>query len=164
MCHFNVGILTVFRWTCLGYTHFNNGSPHSFRACGLWIGVHLRKCWKFHLSMCFRTSVARIMSISCWSVFYFRVRASCSRHGVCPSVNICWRREESLWLNSFVAKNFQNTWCSCFLLVWMIIRLIPQSGACFGAKLKSMRRTLWQSGKSWHLCWRRWPFICRCPS
>ena len=29
---------------------------------------------------------------------------------------------------------------------------------------KSMRRTPWQSGKSWHLCRRRWPFIFRFPS
>ena len=83
---------------------------------------------------------------------------------VCPCVNICWRREESLWPNSFVMTNFQNTWCSCFLLVWMVIRHIPQSGARFGEKPKSMRRTLWQSGKSRHCCWRRWPFIFRCPS
>ena len=102
--------------------------------------------WAHHVDVC---------------VFYFRVRASCSRHGVCPSVNICWRREESLCLNSFVMKNFQDTWCSCFLLVCMAIRIIPQSVACFGAKLKSMRRTPWQSGKSWHLCRRRWPFIFR---
>ena len=31
MCLFNVGILTVFRWTCLDYTRFNNGSLRSFR-------------------------------------------------------------------------------------------------------------------------------------
>ena len=29
MCLFNVGILTVFRWTCLDYIRFNNGSPRS---------------------------------------------------------------------------------------------------------------------------------------
>ena len=120
------------------------------------------------VSMCISANVGSFIS-SCFSnvhgshhehimllcVFYFRVRASCSRHGVCPCVHICWRREESLWLNSFAMKNFQNTWCSCFLLVCMAIRIIPQSGACFGAKLKSMRRTLWQSGESWHVCWRR---------
>ena len=31
MCLFNVGILTVFRWTCLDYTRFNNGVPRSIR-------------------------------------------------------------------------------------------------------------------------------------
>ena len=31
MCLFNVGILTFFRWACLDYTRFNNGSP-----CSLW--------------------------------------------------------------------------------------------------------------------------------
>ena len=34
----------------------------------------------------------------------------------------------------------------------MIIRLISQSGARFGENPKSMRRTLWQSGKSRHRC------------
>ena len=29
MCLFNVGILTVFRWTCLDHTRFNNGSHRS---------------------------------------------------------------------------------------------------------------------------------------
>ena len=29
MCQFNVETLTVFRWTCLDYTRFNNGSPRS---------------------------------------------------------------------------------------------------------------------------------------
>ena len=31
MCRFNVGILVVFKWTCVDYTRFNNGSPRSFR-------------------------------------------------------------------------------------------------------------------------------------
>ena len=31
MCRFNVGILTVFRWTCLDYTRFNNNYFRSFR-------------------------------------------------------------------------------------------------------------------------------------
>ena len=31
MCRFNVGILAVFRYTCLDYTRFNNWSHRSFR-------------------------------------------------------------------------------------------------------------------------------------
>ena len=33
-------------------------------------GVHLRKCWQFHFSMCFRTSVACVMSTSCCCVCF----------------------------------------------------------------------------------------------
>ena len=60
--------------------------------------VHLRQCWKFHFIMLFQRSW-----IASWAhhvdvcVFYFRVRASCSRHRVCPCVNICWRREDFVW-------------------------------------------------------------------
>ena len=90
--------------------------------------MHLRKCWKFHFQHVFSNVSGLCREHIMWlCVFHFRVRASCSRHGVCPCANMCWRREDSLWPNSFVLTNVQTTWCSCFLLVWMIIRHIPQS-------------------------------------
>ena len=107
----------------------------------------------------FPTSMDRIMLLC---VFHFRVRASCSRHGVCPCVSICWRLEETLCLNSFAV--FPEH------MVFMFSSGVDDNSshsakrACCGTKLKSMRRTLWQSGKSWHLCRRRWPFIFRFPS
>ena len=65
----------------------------------------------------FPTSMDRIMSTSCVCVSLQGFVRHVPATEVCPSVNICWRRVESLWPNSFVLSNFQNTWCSCFLLV-----------------------------------------------
>ena len=78
---------------------------------------------------------------------------------------LCVSRDFSSVLCLFrVCTDFQNTWFPCLVLVWMISHLIPQGCACYRVKLKSMRRTLWWSGKSRHLCWRSWSFIFRFPS
>ena len=132
---------------------------------------YLSLCWKLHFGM-----------LMC--VCYLRVRAACLRHGVRSFADVWCRPEESLWPNSCVVccvlcvsldfssvlclfrvcTDFQNIWFPCLVLVWMISHLIPQGCACYRVKLKSMRRTLWWSGKSWHLCWRSWSFIFRFPS
>ena len=57
MCLFNVEILTVFRWTCLDYTRFNNGSPRSFRRNRFFvkrINIDLLRTGRFffHLAQC----------------------------------------------------------------------------------------------------------------
>ena len=125
---------------CCDWVHATHKlySDFSFHCCLQGVAVVVVSMWV--VDLCISAHVGSFIS-SCFSnvggshhehimllcVFHFRVRASCSRHGVCPCVNICWRREESLCLNSFALTNFQNTWCSCFLLVWMIIRHIPQS-------------------------------------
>ena len=133
--------------------------------------VYFSLCWKLHFGM-----------LMC--VCYLRVRAACLRHGVRPFADVWCRPEESLWPNSCVVccvlcvsrdvsnvlclfrvcTGFQNTWFPCLFLVWMISRLIPQGCTSYRVKIKSMRRTLWWSGKSWHLCWRSWSFIFRFPS
>ena len=136
---------------------------------GCLIGVHLRKCWNFHFIMCFPTSVdpasgAPHVEVCVFtSGFVLHVPTT----ECVPCVNICWRREESLCLKQFCFDKFsRNTWCSCFSF-WCgwSIRIIPQSGACFGAKLKSMRAyivAVWRiAGISVGGGGR---FIFRCPS
>ena len=46
MCRSNVGILAVFRWTCLDYTRFNNGSSRSFRRSSFFVGRLTSISWE----------------------------------------------------------------------------------------------------------------------
>ena len=164
-------------WTCL----FLRGL-HRILVCCDWVHATHKLYSDFSFHCCCRGRGSCCEHVGCWSLCisanfgnfisdcFSNVAGSHHEHIMLMCVCVCFTSgfvihvlftEESLCLNSVALTNFQNTWCSCFLLVVMIIRLFPQSGACFGAKLKSMRRTLWQSGGSRHLCWRRWPFICR---
>ena len=99
---------------------------------------------------------------ACFGVKFKSMRRtlwSSSRHGVRPwqtvvgdTRTVVWLRHHSkhfewFWCLFRACTDFPNTWFPCLCLVWMIIRFIPQSGACYGVKLESMRCTLWQSGK-----------------
>ena len=75
---------------------------------GLFTVVYLRKRWKFLFSMYFPNRWFACIMWTCMlmCVFYCRVRASFSRHGVRPCADGCWRREDSLWPSSFVMLCF----------------------------------------------------------
>ena len=141
---------------------------------GLFIVVYLRKCWKFFFSMCFPNRWFVCIMRTCMLMCVFSMQSSCvifppRSESMCRRllatrgqflaqqfgyvVFFCASLEtfRMVWCLFRACTDFPNTWFPCLCLVWMIIRFIPQSGACYGVKLESMRCTLWQSGKWRHL-------------